>query len=323
MPKSRKLEALQTRLNQIRAQPHAETAAAELREILESKEAIAIAQAARIIRDANLKTLLPALCDSFARLIQSASIDPSCLGKQAIIDALYGLEYPDFEPFLAGIRHRQPEPAWNGQVDTAAGLRAVAALGLVRVNYPDVMSELADLLADPALEARVGAGRACGYSESPAAVPLLRLRVQLGDEAAVLAECFAALLRLAPEPSLPLVGRALGSSSQLFRDQSRDQSRDQCREVSETAALALGESRLPAALPILQQWWRSTPDRDLRQTGLLAIAMLRQAEAIEFLLSLVAQAPLPDMQAAVAALGIYTEDRELTAKIQTLLAERT
>ena len=314
MPKSRKLEVLQTHLNQIRAQPHAETAAEGLREALESKEAIAIAQAARIIRDANLQSLLPALRDSFERLMQNSAIDPSCLGKQAIIDALYCLEYPDFEPFLAGIRHRQPEAAWGGQADTAAGLRAVSALGLVRVNYPDVMSELADLLADPALEARVGAGRACGYSESPTSVPLLRLRVQLGDEAAVLAECFAALLRLAPESSLPLVGRALSQSSQPSRDPSRD--------VSETAALALGESRLPAALPILQQWWRSTPDRDLRQTGLLAIAMLRQTEAIEFLLSLVAQAALPDMEAAMAALGIYAEDRELAAKIQALLAER-
>jgi hypothetical protein len=122
----------------------------------------------------------------------------------------------------------------------------------------------------------------------------------------VLAECYATLLRLAPTPSLPLVSRALRQSS----------------EISEMAALALGESRLPAALPILQQWWRSIQDRDLRQTALLAIAMLRHTEAIEFLLSLVAQAPPSDMQAAVAALGIYAEDRELADKIQALLAER-
>lgn len=308
MPKSRKLEALQTRLNQIREQPDTEAAATGLREILESQQSIAIAQAARIIRDAHLQSLMPALRSSFERLLQNpVAADPNCLGKQAIIDALYRLDYPDFEPFLAGIRHRQLEPAWGGQVDTAAGLRAVSALGLVRVNYSELLSELADLLADPELDARIGAVRACGYSEHPAAVPLLRLKAQLGDDAAVLGECFAALLRLAPASSLGLVGRALSQSS---------------REISEAAALALGESRLLAALPILQQWWRKSQDRDLRQTGLLAMAMLRQAEATDFLLSLVAQAALPDMQAAVAALGIYTEDRELATKIQALLDER-
>jgi HEAT repeat protein len=306
MPKSPKLDALQASLNQIRAQPHAETAAQGLREALDSKQAIAITQAARIIRDAELHPLLPALVTSFEQLLQLAVADPNCLSKQAIIDALYRLDYRESAPFLAAIRHRQPEAAWGGQVDTAAGLRAVAALGLVRVNYPDLMSELADLLADPESDARIGAVRACGYSENIEAVPLLRLKVQLGDEATVLAECYATLLRLAPTPSLPLVSRALRQSS----------------EISEMAALALGESRLPAALPILQQWWRSIQDRDLRQTALLAIAMLRHTEAIEFLLSLVAQAPPSDMQAAVAALGIYAEDRELADKIQALLAER-
>ncbi len=308
MPKSRKLEALQASLNQIRAEPQTEAAAAGLREALASKQPIAIAQAARIIRDADLRSLIPELLDSFERLMQTpVAADPNCLGKQAIIDALYRLDYPEPEPFLTGIRHRQPEPAWGGSVDTAAGLRAVAALGLVRVNYPEIMSELADLLADAELEARIGAVRACSYSASPAVVPLLRLKVQLGDQAAVLAECFSVLLQLAPAPALPLVSQALQQPE---------------REISEMAALALGESRLPAALPILQQWWRSSPDRDLRQTGLLAMAMLRQPEATDFLLSLVAQAPLPDMQAAVAALGIYTEDRALAAKIQALLAER-
>jgi len=307
MPKSRKLEALQASLNQIREQPHSETAAAGLREALESNQSVAIAQAARIIRDAQLQSLIPALLASFERLMQNPVLsDPNCLGKQAIIDALYKLDYPEPEPFLRGIRHRQLEPVWGGQADTAAGLRAVSALGLVRVNYPEVISELADLLADPESDARIGAVRACGYSENVAAVPLLRLKVQLGDEAAVLAECYAVLLRLAPDASLPLVSLALSQSS----------------EISEMAALALGESRLPAALPILQQWWSTTLDRDLRQTGLLAIAMLRQTEAIEFLLCLVAQAPALDMQAAVCALGIYAEDRELAAKIQALLAER-
>jgi HEAT repeat protein len=323
MAKSRKLEELQTRLNQIRAQLAEESLSelqpgtyeallCELQQILTSKFAVAIAQAARIIRELDLPAatrpvLLDALGSAFDRLMQTpASSDPNCLGKKAIVDALYRLEYPETELFLTGIRHVQLEPVWGGQTDTAPGLRAICALGLVRLNYSEVMSELADLLADPESEARIGAARAIAYSENLQGVPLLRLKVQLGDDAPVLSECFAALLRLAPLSSLPLVERFLHASPQ----------------VGEMAALALGESRLPAALPLLKQWWQQGRDPELRQTGLLAIAMLRQPEAIEFLLGLISQPNPQDAEAAAVALGIYSDDQELMARMQALLAAR-
>ncbi len=240
MSKSRKLEALQADLNQIRAEPRTEAAREVLRQALSSKFGVAIAQAARIVRDAELVDLLPDLVATFTRLLQTPTADPNCIGKRAIAEALYQLNARETELFLAGIRHVQMEPVWGGQIDTASGLRATCALGLVRANYLEMFNELADLLADRESEARIGAARALAYSGSLQAVPLLRLRVQIGDDASVLAECFSALLRLAPAASLSLVARFLQSPNP---------------QVSEMAALALGESRLPDALPLLKQWW--------------------------------------------------------------------
>lgn len=305
MAKSRKLEEMQAQLNEIRSDPTSEFGITILRQILSSKYAIVIAQAAKIVRDANLRDLIPDLATAFERLMQNpASSDPNCLGKKAIADALYRMESGAETLFLKGIRHVQMEPVWGGQVDTAPGLRGVCALGLVRMNYPDVMLELADLLADPELEARVSAVRALAYTENSQAVPLLRLKVQLGDDAAVLSECFAALLRLAPTHSLPLVAKFLEGSD---------------AQVQEMAALAMGESRILDGMPILQSWWKRTRDAELRQTALLAIAMLRHDQAIEFLLSLIATGTQQDSQTALAALQIYQDDRELSARIQQRL----
>jgi HEAT repeat protein len=308
MAKSRKLEALQAQLQEIRANPTMPEAIDTLRQILTSRYAVAIAQAARLIHEANLKPLAPHLAAAFERLLQNpVATDPNCMGKQAIADALYRLSYGDETPFLQGIRHVQMEPVWGGQVDTAPGLRAVCALGLVRINYPAVMTELADLLADREPEARIGAIRALAYSENPLAVPLLRLRLQVGDEPAVLSEGFMALLKLAPLDSLPFVARYLDTPE---------------AQTCEMAALALGESHLPEALPILQTWWQRIRDADLRQTALLSIAMLRQDAALEFLLDLIVTGSRTDSQAAVEALKIYATDRELSERVQQQIQKR-
>ncbi|MBW4694187.1 MAG: hypothetical protein KME27_20785 [Lyngbya sp. HA4199-MV5] len=62
------------------------------------------------------------------------------------------------------------------------------------MNYPLVMVELADLLVDPEPEARIGAARAIAYTQNEQGVPLLRLRVKIGDTSPVLSECLIALL---------------------------------------------------------------------------------------------------------------------------------
>lgn len=241
MAKSRKLEELIEQVNQFRQDPTAEASLEGLRQILKSKYSVAIASATKLIGEAALSELTPDLVAAFARLIEKPiERDIGCTGKFRIAEALYKMGRSEADLFLQGIRHRQMEPVWGGQEDAAPSLRGVCALGLVRMNYPDVMSELADLLADPIPLARAAAARAIAYSGSNQGVPLLRLRVKLGDEPQVLADCFTALITLAPEASLPLVASFLDDANP---------------QAGEMAALALGESRRAAAFEQLKHWW--------------------------------------------------------------------
>jgi hypothetical protein len=75
--------------------------------------------------------------------------DPGCRAKVEIARALYELGEDPAAVFPRGVRHRQMEPVFGGREDTAAELRCVCALGLVRLQSPDALVELAELLADP------------------------------------------------------------------------------------------------------------------------------------------------------------------------------
>ncbi|WP_088889415.1 hypothetical protein [Leptolyngbya ohadii] len=314
MPKSRKLEESIASLNQIRSDPASEAGQAVLHQILSSKYSIAVAQAAGLVAQAELYALIPDLVTAFDRfLVKPKDSDPGCLAKQAIAETLYRLEYSDETLFLKGIRHIQPEPVWGGTTDTAPRLRGTCALGLVRMNFPQVMVELGDLLADPEPEARIGAARAIAYSENDQGVPLLRLRVKVGDTSPVLSECLLALLQLAPTQSLPLVEDVLYARTTMNLGTA---------EQAEAAALALSESRLNEAFPILRDWWKSIRDPQLRKTGILAIATLRQPDAIEFLLTQIAEARPGDAKEAIAAMGIHVQDRALWQRVRQVVEAR-
>lgn len=315
MAKPRKLEEMQALLAEIRPDPTSDTGMATLRQILQSRFSIAIAQAATLIGEADITALRPELAATFDRLIENPKAnDPGCLAKQAIAETLYRLNYGDAAIFRTGIHHVQMEPVWGGQEDTAAALRGTCALGLVRLNDPDVMNELADLLADPKPEARIAAARAIAYSENPQGVALLRLRLRVGDTPPVLSECVLALLKLAPtQASLAQVTRLLNS---------HEASAGESVAIAEAVALALGESRAPGAFVILRDWWQSVRDPELRQSGLMAIAMLRQDEAIEFLLSLIAEGSTPDGKNAIHALSVYRQDARLWQRVCETVEER-
>ncbi|GAB1540254.1 hypothetical protein NUACC21_29230 [Scytonema sp. NUACC21] len=303
MAKSRKLEDTLSILTQIRENPIDEAALATLRQVIKSKYSVAIARAAKMVGELAIASLIPDLVAAFERMmVKPAETDQGCLAKKEIAETLYRLEYSEENVFLQGIRHIQMEPVWGGKEDTAAILRGICALGLVRMNYPDVMNELADLLADPKPEARVAAAKAIAYTANPQGVPLLRLKVRMGDKAPqVLSECFTGLLQLAPVQSLPLIASFLITPEE---------------QVCELAALALGESRINDAFPILKSWWEQTNNVQLRRTGLLAIAMLRQDSALEFLISLVEKGKSTDAKDAIAALSIYRENNELWQRVR-------
>jgi hypothetical protein len=314
MAKSRKLDELLTALEQIQAQPDSAEGLTTLRHILASRQSLAIARAAKLIGKVQLAELMPPLTQAFGQLLlKPTDTDPGCLAKQEIAQALYRLESSETELFLKGIRHIQMEPVWGGKEDRAAKLRGICALGLVRANYAHVLVELADLLADPESEARIAAARAIAYSGNPNGVPLLRLRLKIGDDPAVVQECMIALLKLAPETSLALA-REL-----LYRPKGLDISK---ANISEAVALALGESRLTDALPLLQDWWAQTQPLELRQSGLLAIALLRTDLALEFLIDVISTGARQDAIAAIAAMQIYRTNQGLWERVCQTVTQR-
>jgi hypothetical protein len=74
-------------------------------------------------------------------------------------------------------------------------------------------------------------------------------------------------------------------------------------EAAEAAAIALGESRLAEALPVLAAWLEPARRRGQGRTALLAIATLRRDEAVGLLLSLARDEEPPTARDALAALA--------------------
>ncbi len=304
MAKSTKLDDLLATLKQVRQDPIGEEALAHLRQALKSQYGVAVGRAAEIAAAARLTSLIPDLRQAFDRLmVKPVDRDPKCLGKAPLLKALYDLGYrEDATPFLQGIHHIQREPVYGGQEDSAPALRGIAAMGLVQMNYADVLIELADLLADPELPARISAIRALSYYGRRDALPVLRLKVWVGDpDPSVISDCFAALLYLDPESSIPLVSKSL---------------MDPSPDIQTVAALALGESHHPSVLPILQSWWEKLTEPDLSRTALLSISLLRLDDALVFLYDLLRDGSRPQALDALAALATHREDPVIWQRVQ-------
>jgi HEAT repeat protein len=309
MAKSHRLEDTLAALNRLRDDPTSDAALAQLRQVLKGKSSHATAKAAQIAGESEISALAPDLVAAFEQfMVNPVKSDPNCRAKAAIADALYRIGHEAETVFLRGIRHRQMEPVYGGRVDTATDLRPACALGLVRMNHPEALVELADLLADPESRVRAAAAQAIAYCGSDHGVPLLRLKVLSGDDdATVISECLAALLRLAPASSLPFAARLLDAPEP---------------SISEAAALALGGSRLPEAFDVLHLWWDRTADVALRRIALLAIAMLRRDQPLDFLLSLIKEANGPTAREAIAALAMYRHDDTVRQRVDACVIQR-
>jgi hypothetical protein len=324
MAKSKKLDEAIAQLDSIRDDPHSDRAATILRQLLVGKQALPAANAAKLIADGGLRSLIPALLAAFPYWLEDPiQRDPGCNAKFRIAEALYRLEVPSDEVFLAGIRHVQREPVWGGQEDTACSLRNVCALGLVKSSYGDVMLELADLLADPEQSVRSGAVRAIAYSGRLEALPLLRFKLQVGDaELSVMEECFGAALAVDPDRSLCLIAKLfLAPKSLAQRLLAGERSIDGA--LAEMAVLAIGEAKPTGALAVLQQFWRESLALELKQSALLAIAMLRTKPAIQFLKTVLAERPLPEAIAALEALRLYEQDSIVWETVEILVEQRS
>jgi hypothetical protein len=249
------------------------------------------------------------LVDAFLELMKDpAKRDQGCEALIAIAKALVTMDEAAAKVYFAGVHHVQMEGSFGPPIDAAAPLRGLCAQGLARMGHPDALLECVNLLADKEVPARVGAIRAIADSGDISGALLLRLKALLGDEDdEVIGECFAGLLRLAPSQSIEFVARFLRSASE---------------EIRERAALALGESHLAAAFPVLREAWEQTAQAARRRTLLLSIAMLRLDEAVEFLLARVADDREAAAGDALAALALYGRDESVRKRVEEIVAKR-
>ncbi len=308
MAQSRKTEDCLASLSRLGENPAAPGIAAALAGYLANKSSPVVAKAAKIVAEFELHDLEPPLVSAFHRFMTNPAVtDKGCAAKTEIVRTLEALGAAEAEVFLAGIRHIQMEGSFGPPVDTAAGLRAASAMGLVHMNYPDAILEIVTLLVDHEDDARVGAVRALAYSGQPATVPLLRLKVMAGDASAdVIAESFIALLDVAPETSLAFVAGYLDSSDP---------------GIAEVAAIALGQSRRPEAITALKSKWPGARETQ-RRALLIGMAVARDDSAFEFLFSVVESAIEKIAGEAITALAMYRQDERIRSRVESLVAHR-
>jgi hypothetical protein len=307
MAKAIPIELQLSALAALREDPSSGANRAELSRALGSKSNLVAAKAATIITDAQLIDFLPALAGALDRFFADGS-DKGCIAKTAIAKALYTLGHNDPAAFVRGIHHVQTEGGFGSSSDAAAELRGWCGLGLARMGYADVLLELAELLMDRESQARVIAARAIAYTGSEHGTPLLRMKVQGGDaEPEVIAECFIGLMKLSPRKSLPFVARFL---------------RGDDAEMAESAALAIGGSRLPEAFELLRQEWEANLRSEPRRPLLMGIAMTRLPAAVEFLLQRITDdRPVPAAD-AVSAMAIFKHEESIKSRVLAIATDR-
>ncbi|MCU1259147.1 MAG: hypothetical protein JWO80_2032 [Bryobacterales bacterium] len=278
----------------------------DLAPFLRNKSAAVVARAAKMAAEMEGGDLTAELVEAFRRLMKDpAKLDKGCQALINITTAFAKRDAAVAEVYCAGIRHVQMEASYGPPVDAAAPLRAISAIGLVRMAYPEALLHAVDLLLDDWSEARSGAVRALAESGRPEAELVLRHKARIGDKRSeVTGECFSGLLRLGPRVrALPFVAEFLEHAN---------------GEVAEAAALALGESHLAEAFPLLAAAFA----RNSRTAILWAMALLRQDQAIEFLLRQVEEAPGRTAAAAVQALAIYDGDTAIRKRVEQTVAVR-
>jgi HEAT repeat protein len=276
----------------------------ELRRFLTDANGYLVGEAAKIAAELELRQLIPDLATAFTRLIGlSATSDKGCHGKKRLVEALLAFDADAPEVYLAGLRHVQHEPSFGPPIDTASGLRGLCAHALVQMRHPAAVLEVAPLLMDPEPDTRAAAADALGATGDEVCGALLHIKVLAGDkEPDVLGACYRGMLALVPRRYLQVVAAALA-------------------EGEEAAAIALGESRLPEALPVLKRELDAGGGRML-ESVVLGIALLRSDEANAALVEVVAKAPEVKAAAAIGALAMHRHDEKLAARLREAVEAR-
>ena len=282
----------------------------ELKKTFKKKSPYLIAKAASLVEEKQIDSLTDDLLQVFDRLIKApAKSDPGCTAKTAIVDAFIANHQYLESTYLTAAHHTQFEPVFGGRIDTAGPLRCAGVNGLITIGYPDILNEIAELLCDSDRSVRATAAQIISQLKHDSAEPLLRLAIKSCEkDADVLLEMFSAILNISPQTGLIFTVSFLNDTN--------------LPERSNSAAIALGQSKLPAAYePLLKQFEREL-DQHYRETLLLAIAMLRLDEANNFLCSLIKHSDERTAELAIRALGIYYYDSSIKQAVLDAASDR-
>ncbi|MEW4570287.1 HEAT repeat domain-containing protein [Tautonia sp. JC769] len=309
MAARRSLDEKLAALRALRGQSLGDDQKAEVKTRIGDRSNLVAALAAELAGEHGLVELAGALEAAFERfLVNPLKDDKLCRAKIAIVQALDRLEHPDSTIFARASRYEQFEPVWGGSEDSAPPLRAAALVALVRIEGVGSLPMLVDALVDPARDVRIAAATALAAIGNEAAGLVLRLKARIGDEDPdVFSECLSGLLAVDAEEYLPIVVMFLDPSNVI---------------ACESAALALGRSRLAEALDPLVECWRGALSTDLRRHVLLAIAILRRPAALDFLAELIASGSDSEAAEAIAALGVFKDDPSVRDRIAAVVEER-
>jgi HEAT repeat protein len=283
-----------------------------LRKALKDRVNVVVARAAKVAAEIRLASLIPDLCAAFERLLLNGiKNDPQCWGKNAIAKALKDLGHIDSELFLKAVQYVQMEPVWGGEEDTAATLRATCTLALLPcadLTRDDKLWHVMRLLTERVPSVRKDGALALEALDGREAALLLRIKARMGDEdPAVTGQLFESLVRIEGDAAVAFLVEFLKAPGE---------------EVREEAALALGNSRLPAAVNALADHF-GQKNRVLDDEILFrALAISRNEQAIEFLLNVLRTRRLKEALAALNALALNKDSLPIRARIEASLADR-
>lgn len=273
-----------------------------LRGALAAKLHSIVAKAAGLVGKLKLDELIPDLCSAFDRFMGNGmSSDKSCLAKTAIVEALHQLGSDQPAVFLLGMRCYWPERPWADQRDEAADLRIAAAKAHAELGRRSELGPLVDLLVDPVSDVRHMAVRALAAMGGEQGAPVLRLKTRIGDSnVSVIEACFAGLLEVDGDQYVPFVAEFLDSA-------------DDRKQVA--AAIALGDSGHTRAFDALASCFKRTHDSDFQRDLLVAISLLRNDQAVQFLLCLI-ESGKGHARDALVTLAIYKSNPQRRHQVE-------
>jgi hypothetical protein len=282
-----------------------------LRKALADRVNVVVAKAAKIAAERQFGVLEPDLLRAFSKSFDDpVKRDPQCWGKNAIAAALKDLGHAESAPFLRGLHHKQMEPVWGGEADTAENLRGTCLLALVAcadLERGEAMRAFVSALTEKAHTIRVEAARALGQMAGDEGALVLRLKALVGDKIPqVTGQVFDSLLAIEGERALPFVAEFLPSGG----------------EEGEEAALALGSSHLPGTFDLLREAWKAARNPDFRAVLLRAIGISRLEPALAWLLDVMRNGRKADAVAAIEALALHRGSEEIRCQVEEAIRER-